>query len=792
MTTNRYIRRAAVLGAGVMGAQIAAHLANADIPVVLFDLPAQQGDDPDALIHKAIKQLSKLEPAPLALAERVQFIQAANYDQHLELLRDCDFIIEAIAERPDWKADLYRKIAPFVNPQAYLTSNTSGLSIQGLAHALPEDLQVRFCGVHFFNPPRYMHLVELIAQPQTDPALLDELETFLTRSLGKGVIRAQDTPNFIANRIGVFSMLAALHHTQAFGLSFDLVDALTGPAIGRPKSATYRTADVVGLDTFKHVVEGSAQVLPDDPWVAYFKLPPWLNKLIEQGALGQKTGKGIYQKVGKEIQVLNPTIGAYNPAGAQPDAEVTAILKHRDLAEQWSALRHSQHPQAQFLWAIQRDAMHYAAVLLADIADTARDVDLAMRWGFGWQRGPFELWQAAGWRQVADWLADDIAAGRALSDTVLPGWVHEIDAVHKLQGSYSAAENVYKPRSQLAVYQRQLFPEMVLGDLSPESGETIFETAAVRLWYHTQYQPRIAILSFKTKRNTISDDVLDGTLEALACAEREFDGLVIWQTTEPFSLGADLAKALPVLQAGDFAAFEAIVAKFQQTTAALRYSPIPVVGAVRGMAFGGGCEFLMHCDHVVAALESYIGLVEVGVGLLPAGGGCKVFAQRAATAAQGQTLFPFIQRAFETVAMGTVAKSAEHAQHLGYLQHSDTVVFNPHELLHVALTQAHALAESHYRPPVPRSVPVAGRTGIANLKGALVNMRDGGFISAHDYRIGTHVATALCGGDVDPGTRVDDDWLLALERKAFVELAKTELTQARIQHTLSTGKPLRN
>ncbi len=786
MSNAASIRRVAVLGAGVMGAQIAAHLANADVPVVLFDLPAKDGD-PNGIVTKAIASMVKLSPAPFAVKERAELIQPANYDQHLEELRSCDLLIEAIAERPDWKADLYKRITPYLNDRAILATNTSGLPLSLLAESVPESARPRFCGIHFFNPPRYMALVELIPCKTTDPAILDPLETFLVSTLGKGVVRAKDTPNFIANRIGVFSMAATIHHTQAFGLSLDLVDALTGPAIGRPKSATFRTADVVGLDTMGHVFKGSALALRDDPWRQYFNPPAWLNALIEKGALGQKTKVGIYANKGK--QVLDTATGEYRDAGAKPDAAVQALLKIRNPAEKIAALRASDHPQAQFLWAIQRDVFHYAAVLLAEIADTARDVDFAIRWGFGWGMGPFEIWQAAGWRQVADWIEQDIAAGKAMTKTPLPAWVKQVDGVHRPEGSYSAAEDAYKPRSTLPVYQRQPYPDLVLGEAPHRYGETVFENTGVRLWTTGD---AIGVLSFKSRMHVIGDDVLDGVLESLKIAEQKFSGLVIWQTEAPFSAGANLVQAIPVVMAGDFVAFEAGVAKFQQTTAALRYSAIPVVAAAQGLALGGGCEFLMHCDRVVAALESYIGLVEVGVGLIPAGGGCKEFALRAMNEAKGGDLLPFLRGYFEAMAMAKVSRSAEEAKQLGHLRASDVIVFNPNELLYVAKAQVRALAESGYRPPLPRKIRVAGRTGIAACQMALVNMRDGGFISAHDYRLGLSIAQALCGGDVDPNTMADEEWLLGLERKAFVELAKTPLTQARIEQMLKTGKPLRN
>ncbi|HEY0178084.1 MAG TPA: 3-hydroxyacyl-CoA dehydrogenase family protein, partial [Dokdonella sp.] len=430
------IRKAAVLGAGVMGAQIAAHLANAAIETLLYDLPAKDGDK-NGIALKAIQGLAKLSPAPLAEPSRAAAIVPANYDEHLDALRGCDLVVEAIAERLDWKLDLYKKIAPHLSDSAVVASNTSGLSINALADSLPVALRARFCGVHFFNPPRYMHLVELIPDRQTDADVLAGLEAFLTTTLGKGVVFAKDTPNFIGNRIGVFSMLATMHHTAAFGLGFDLVDALTGPAIGRPKSATYRTADVVGLDTLAHVVKTMADTLPDDPWHAHFAVPQWLTALIEKGALGQKSGAGVYRKAGKDILVLDAARGEYVAATAKPSAEVAAILATKDPAEKLAKLHASADPQAAFLWATFRDLFHYSAYHLADIAATARDVDLAIRWGYGWKLGPFETWQAAGWREVAGWIAEDIAAGKAMSDAPLPDWVGRVDGVHHAAGSYS-------------------------------------------------------------------------------------------------------------------------------------------------------------------------------------------------------------------------------------------------------------------------------------------------------------------------------------------------------------------
>lgn len=788
MSEITYIRRAAVLGAGVMGAQIAAHLVNAGVRALLFELPAE-GAEPNAHVHQAIKRLRKLQPSPLVTPAHAELIVPANYEQDLEALSGCDLLIEAVAERLEIKRDLFARIAPHIAPETLVGSNTSGLSINQLAEVLPESIRERFCGIHFFNPPRYMRLVELTPSEQTAPQVLDRLETFLTTTLGKGVVRARDTPNFIGNRIGVFALMAAIHHADQLGIPFDVVDALTGSAIGRPKSATFRTADLVGLDTLRHVVEGSTERLSDDPWVDYLKLPEWMNRLIEAGALGQKSGAGVYRKVGSEIQVLDTEQGDYRPARQEAAPEVQAILDQAQPSTLREQLRQSDHPQAQFLWRIHRDTFHYAAYLLASIADNVRDVDLAIRWGFGWQFGPFELWQSSGWHGTASAIQADIDAGRTLASAALPDWVHRIEAVHTPEGAYAPADNVYRPRSALPVYRRQYFPHRLIGEQPATRGETAFETEAVRLW---SLEPSVGILSFKTRQHAIGSEVLDGVMEAVSVAERSFGALVLWQASEPFSFGADLKQIVATLEAGDYAGLEQMLRRFQQATGRLRETPIPVVAGVRGMALGGGCELLMHCDHVVAALESYIGLVEPGVGLIPAGGGCKELARRAAERAPDDDPFPFLRRYFETVAQATVAKSALEAQTFGLLGPNTTVIAHSDEVLHVAQQQAAALAEADYHPPLKRPFRVTGRDGIGTLEALLVNLSSGNFISAYDHEVAARLATAVCGGGVDSGISVAEDWLLHLEREGFMALVRNQKTRDRIAHTLKTGKPLRN
>lgn len=783
------IRKAAVLGAGVMGAQIAAHLTNAGVETVLFDLAAKEGPK-SGIALKAIDNLKKLSPAPLAGKDVAAAIIPANYDEHLDLLADVDLVIEAIAERMDWKLDLYKKIAPHVSATAVLASNTSGLSINELASALPEEMRHRFTGVHFFNPPRYMHLVELIPTKLTEKTVLEGLEAFLTTTLGKGVVYARDTPNFIGNRIGVFSMLSTMYHTDKFKLGFDVVDALTGPAVGRPKSATYRTADVVGLDTMAHVIKTMADTLPDDPWHKYFKAPAVLEALIAKGALGQKTGAGFYRKAGKDIVVLDPAKQDYVPSAPKVPDEVAAILAIKDPSEKFAKLRASNDPQAQFLWSAFRDLFHYSAYHLGDIAETARDVDLAIRWGYGWKLGPFETWQAAGWQQVAQWIDEDIKAGKTMSSAPLPAWVTDgRKGVHGKDGSWSAGAGTDKPRSTHPVYKRQLFPDPILGE-SADKGTTVWENDGVRLW--TLGNDDVGIVSFKTKMNTVNDFVLDGVQEAVRQAESKLRAAVLWQTGEPFSAGADLKGALGLLKENKIAQFEAMVSNFQATSMSIKYSLVPVVAAVRGLALGGGCEFQMHSARTVAALESYIGLVEAGVGLLPAGGGLKELAVRAARLSP-EDPFEVLKKVFETIAMAKVSGSAIEAKQMGLLRPDDVVVFNVYELLYVAKQQAIALAESGYRPPMPgRAIPVAGDVGTATFKASLANLAEGYFASPHDILIASSIADTLCGGRIERGSTVDEEWLLALERKHFVALAQTEKTQARIAHTMTTGKPLRN
>jgi 3-hydroxyacyl-CoA dehydrogenase len=799
MMSRFNVRKVAVLGAGVMGAQIAAHLVNVKVPVILFDLPAKEGPK-NGIVTKAIDGLKKLKPSPLGVVEDAAFIEQANYEEHLAKLAECDLVIEAIAERMDWKLDLYRKIAAHVAPHAIVASNTSGLSITKLSEALPEEIKPRFCGIHFFNPPRYMFLVELIPTPTTQPEILDQLETFVVTTLGKGVVRAKDTPNFVANRVGIAGMLATIKEAETFGLSYDVVDDLTGKKFGRASSGTFRTADVVGLDTMAHVIKTLQDTLPNDPFASSYATPPVLQALIGKGALGQKTGAGFYMKKGKEILRLDPAKADYVAAGAKADAIVDRILK-KPAAERLKLLRESTNPQAQFLWAILRDSFHYVAVHLAEIAESARDVDFAMRWGFGAKQGPFELWQQAGWKQVAQWVKEDIEAGKALSKAPLPDWVFdgpvaEDLGVHTSEGSWSASASRYVPRSELPVYARQHFPEDVFGSGAADplsAGTELYRNDEIRVW---TLDSEVVIASITAKLHLISPAVTEGLLKAVDIAESQYKGLVIWSPEDVFSAGANLEAMMPMFMKSGGKGIEPEEKRLQDMVLRMRYASVPVVAAMRGIALGGGCEIAIHCARRVAHMETYVGLVEVGVGLLPGGGGLTYIARRAAenaqTAGSGADLLAFVKDGFTAAATAAVGTSAIDSRKLGYLLWSDVIVANKDELLHGALQQAKAMAESGYRAPRKSLFPVAGRSGIATIKAQLVGMRDGGFISPHDFHIGSQIAEVVCGGEVEAGSMVTEEYLMTLERQRFCKLLDHPKTQERIMGMLQDGKPVRN
>ena len=613
-------------------------------------------------------------------------------------------------------------------------------------------------------------------------------------------MRAHDTPNFVANRVGIAGMMATMIEAEKFGLSVDVVDDLTGKKLGRASSGTFRTADVVGLDTMAHVVKTMQDNLEDDPFFPTYATPAVLAGLIAKGALGQKTGAGFYKKVGKDILRLDFASGEYVAGGKKADEIVARILKKAP-AERLKLLRESSNPQAQFLWAILRDSFHYAAVHLDTVADTAREIDFAMRWGFGSQQGPFELWQAAGWKQVAEWVASDIADGKALAGAPLPAWVTqgpvaEAGGVHTPQGSWSAAEGKFKPRSSLPVYVRQAFPESLLGSGAADplkSGTELFRNDEVRVW---TLDGEVVIASITAKLHLISPSVTEGLLKAVEIAEADYKGLVIWSPDDVFSAGANLEALMPVFMKMGGKGIAPEEKKLQDMMLRLRYACVPVVAAMRGLALGGGARSAPPAPRRVAHVESYVGLVEVGVGLVPGGGGLTYIARRAAEMAAagnaGADILAFLKDGFLTAAKAKVATSAHEARKNGFLLDSDIIVPHKDELLHVATATVKGMSEAGYRPPLKALFPVAGRSGIATIKGQVANMRDGGFVSAHDYALAAAIADVVCGGEVEAGSLVTEEYLMALERKHFCALLDNPKTQERIMGMLQTGKPVRN
>ena len=580
-----------------------------------------------------------------------------------------------------------------------------------------------------------------------------------------------------------------------------MVDDLTGKKLGRASSGTFRTADVVGLDTMAHVIKTLQDTLSleVDPFYESFATPEVLKTLLEMGNLGQKTKAGFFKKVGRDVMRFELESGEYVPAGQKAD-EVYARMLKKPAAQRLQLLRNSEGAQGQFLWAILRNSFHYCAVHLASIADNARDVDYCMRWGFGMKQGPFELWQEAGWLMVANMVKEDIDAGKALCKAPLPDWVFQgpvADAggVHTPKGSWNPSTRQFVPPRSLPVYARQHFPESVLGANAPSAqttGKTLHEDEAIRLW---TLDDEVLIASIKTKMHAISPGVVEGLLQGIELAEAGYQGLVVWSSDEMFSAGADLQAMLPAFMIGGAAAIDGAEAEMQQAMLRLRYANVPVVSAVRGLALGGGCELAVYSAKRVVAMESYIGLVEVGVGLVPGAGGLTYIARRAAenaAASTGKDLLPFLTEGFTSAAMAKVGTSALESRKLGYVLDSDVIVAHKDELLFVAINEAKAMFKSGYRAPHKRLFAVAGRSGVATIKGSLVNMRDGGFVSAHDFHIAGLIAEVACGGDVDAGSLVTEEYVMALERKAFCSLLTHPKTQERIMGMMSTGKPVRN
>ena len=807
---DKAFSKIAVLGSGTMGGQIAAHFANLGFEVVMFDTSK------DAL-SKSLGMMTKLKPPPFASSSIAKSIKTSTYDS-MDALSNCDFIIESIVENLDIKKQLFANIAPYVSDDAILVTNTSGLSIQKIAEHAPEHLRSRIFGVHFFNPPRYMPLVELIRTSFSDESLLYKAEGFITSALGKEVVYAKDNPAFIANRIGVFSFLAVLKHAENYSLSADTVDALTGKRVGRPSSATFRTLDVVGLDVMSNVVKNIFENAKDDPWVELFKLPDWIDNLISIGSLGSKTKKGIYEKVGKDIYVYDPTLEEYRLSDKTISSKVKKILKENgDIENSLLALSKSDDPQAQFLWSVHRDVFHYASYQLEHVAETVRCVDIALKSGFAWQRGIFEQVQLTGWNEVRDSLNNDIKNGKTLTSEPLPSWVQERSFVYSDEGAFDPNKNEYISRSSHPVYERQLFKTLLQGEKQQQQ-DILIDSDATKL---INLGDGIASVSFKTKMNVLSSSVLIELPKCLDYLEDNgFHALIFKQEQEHFCAGANLYEIISAIKLGLLEkdpgvtsqakkkAFEVMhpelpklgklysikktVAMLQQLLMRLKHGKILTIAAVDGLALGGGCELLLHCNKVIASMNSYIGLVEVGIGALPAGCGSKEMALRAFANKETEDIFPLLAKHFEQIAMAKVSSSALEAKEMGYLKQDDEIISNPNELLYVAKQQALNLLESGFKSPLDSTFKVVGNAGYANLMAQVANLYEGQFMSEHDKYCITCLAKVMTGSKVEENTIVNSQMLLDLERKYFVDLLGTKKTQDRIEYMLRNSKPLRN
>lgn len=805
------VRRAAVLGAGVMGAQIAAHLAAAGVRTYLLDLASDQppADKTQAkLLGKAyrsarailaIENLKQIKPSPLYSPSALSSIIPGNFEDDMSVLADCDWILEAVVERLDIKQAIHNQIASYAKPHVPVTTNTSGISLASIADGLTPEYRQRFFGTHFFNPPRYMRLLEIIPHPETDPKLLKDVTTWIEERLGKGIVEAKDTVNFIANRIGVFATQSAIRHMTELKLNIETVDNLSGPLIGRAKSATFRTMDVVGLDTFAAVARNTYERAQQDPYREWFKSPAWLVELIEKGSLGQKSGSvGCYKK-GKDPKGQT-VILAYRPESkTYVEQEVQAfpwdadVGKERDPVRRIKAILAQNDAGASFVWRSIRDVMNYAATLLTEISGgLVKPVDDALRWGFNWEMGPFELWQALGYDMVLERMKKD---GVALPAWAKPGiafyspapstkeWTTHAGPAQQYQADVGKMRDVKAPSwtYRLPTSENKDDARVVLSNKSA-SVVDIGDGAAC--------------LVFHSKMNSIDFDIIDMTQRAVAKVQSHFDALVIGNDAPAFSAGANLKMIAEAIQAKRWSDIDRLIRAFQGALQLVKFAPFPVVSAPRGLVLGGGCEVALHTAVRVAAGETYAGLVEVGVGLIPGGGGTKELALRSyeymSLTERGDPM-PFLQRAFMLIAMARTSGSAHEAVEMGLFPATTEISLADERIVDLAKRRALAMARDGFVPKIPaKGIKVVGDPGIQTFKMMLYNMEQGRQVSPYDAFIAERVATVLCGGEVDPGTAVDEQWFLDLERRVFIELCQQTKTAERIEHMLKTGKPLRN
>ena len=798
------IQRAAIIGAGNMGAQIAAHLANVGIPSLLLDVPPTELTPDEAkrgltLQHRDVRnrvtkslfeRAKKLSPAPFFTPEAARLITLGNVEDDLPALQDADWIIEAVLERMELKRDIHARIARHARPDALVTTNTSGLSLNAMSAELPVAYRRRFFGTHFFNPPRYMRLLELIPTTNTDPALLAEFAAFAEATLGKGIVRCKDTPGFVANRIGCFALQHVLWLTSEQGLGFDEVDAITGAALGRPKSGTYRLADIVGIDLLSQIARNFSAELAHDEQSAIFRLPGFMEDMVQRGWWGEKKGQGFYQRVkgaqGSEVLTLDPATMAYRPRRAASFSSLAVAAKTSDTAARLRALCAATDAAGEFAWKHLSAVLCYSANRIPEIADDIVTVDDALRWGFNWELGPFEIWDALGVRETAARLEQE---GRAVPVLVRDLLASGRSAFYETRAANRFFFNV-AGRDYTAVAAS---PKAINLPLLHHAGRVVRSNAGASL---VDLGDGVACLEFHTKMNVLGPDQLGLWDDALDEVRKSFLGLVIGNQGEHFCAGANLKHLAGQIQKQDWAAIDASIRIFQQATGTLRQFPKPVVAACHGYTLGGGCEVTLGADCVVAAAETYLGLPEVGVGLIPAAGGTKEMLLRCTEylpRTSETDFFPAVQQAWETIGLAKISTSAAEAAKLKYLRASETtIVLNRDWLLGEAKARVLQLAAG-YTPRGPRTdLPALGAGGVAQFKMLLHQMRVAGQASEYDVHLGTRLAHVLCGGDLSTLHFVSEQYLLDLEREVFLSLCGEPKTLARIEQMLKTGKPLRN
>ncbi len=761
-----------VLGAGVMGAQIAAHFANAGVPSSLLDLT------PEAAAQ-GLQRARTLKPDPFFTPDAWKFVTTGGFDDGLSRAREADWILEAVVERLDVKRALLERVDAARRPGTIVSSNTSGIPIAALAEGRSDDFRRHWLGTHFFNPPRYLRLLEIIPTPETGQSVIDAVSHFADHRLGKGVVIAKDSPNFIGNHIALYGVTQLLARVAAGEFTIEEIDAITGPAIGRPASATFRTLDLAGVDILSHVIENLHERLDDDHARAVFALPPFVKQMVEKGMTGEKAGQGFYKRIKNasgesEILTLDPNTLEYRPRQSPKLGSVEAGRTITDVGERIRTLFGAKDKAGQLLRDTLAPALVYTARVTPVIAHSPDDVDRVMRWGFGWERGPFEIADAIGIQQVLD--AAETSAPDVMKNGVPEVWQSALAGGwnHLRAGEVAPAA-----------------PDLQILRAAKERSKIVRKNAGASL---VDLGDGVLAVEFHSKMNAIGGDTIQMLQEGVREASKNFTALVVGNDALHFSAGANLMLVLLEAQEANWDEIDLMVRAFQQSTMALRYADVPVIVAPAGLALGGGCEIVLHADRVQAAAETYMGLVEVGVGLIPAGGGTKEMVARAAEARIGSDdLLPVVQRAFETIAFAKTSTSAPDAQRIGYLQPTDAYTMNRERLLSDAKARALLRVREGYQPPVPRkAIPVGGDTIAAPLKLGVHLAHRAGRISDHDALIGRKLATIMAGGSLPHASMVTERHLLDLEREAFLSLVAERKTQERMAHTLKTGKPLRN